>query len=71
MIIHPLFESRKLNTAGVSAAHKVEELFSDLLHTLQDVLPEGREFSIVKTKLEEASFYAKKALSKQDKYTEV
>lgn len=71
MIIDPLFASRRLNTDGVAYAHKVEELFSDLLHTLQYVLPEGREFSIVKTKLEEASFYAKKALSKQDKYTEV
>lgn len=44
---------------------KVTSAFNDCLHELAALLPTGREFSIVRTKLEEASFFAKKAVAKQ------
>jgi phage FluMu protein Com len=36
--------------------------FTILLEALEEICPKGRELSIVRTKLEEASFYAKKSL---------
>ena len=64
MKTNPLFASRKLNTKGAEDAKKIEQMFSDLLNNISELIPCGREFSIVQTKLEEASMFAKKALSK-------
>lgn len=59
----PLFKFHKLNTAGIEKAEEIAEAFDQLLTHLKLVCPEGREFAIVKTKLEEASFFAKKSMA--------
>lgn len=59
----PLFEVHMLNEAGKGKATVIACKFFELLCELKVVCPEGRELSIVKTKLEEASFFAKKAMA--------
>lgn len=61
--ISPLFRVHKLNDAGLVKAEYIADAFNNLLAELTDILPDGREFSIVKTKLEEAAFFAKKAMA--------
>lgn len=57
----PLFKFHKLNDDGKTTA--VALAFNNLLAELKAVCPEGRELSIVKTKLEEACFFAKKSIA--------
>ena len=59
----PLFQSHRLNDDGMKKADLIAEVFDDCLINLRPVCPESREFSIVKTKLEEACFFAKKAMA--------
>lgn len=60
-----LFEVHMLNDDGKKKASNLADAFSNLLSIIEELCPEGRELSIVKTKLEEASFFAKKAMAKQ------
>ncbi len=61
-----LFRVHKLNAQGLDKAGYIAESFTNLLDELAGVITkEGREFSIVKTKLEEAAFFAKKAMAIQ------
>ncbi len=57
------FKVHILNEVGIERACAVAVDFDVLLEQLKDYVPEGREFSIVKTKLEEACFFAKKAIA--------
>jgi hypothetical protein len=59
----PLFEVHLLNEAGINKATELALAFNDLITRLHAVCPESREFSICKTNLETASFYAKKAIA--------
>lgn len=65
----PLFQVHMLNDVGKEKALKIALAFDNLLSTLAPLcnadpsIPSNREFSIVKTKLEEASFFAKKAMA--------
>ena len=61
-----MFEYVALNELGILRTQRITELFEMFLKSLTMVpeVPEGREFSIVKTKLEEACFFAKKAVSR-------
>lgn len=62
----PLFEVHALNDEGIAKAQRIAASFSTLLRILEfECSPQekSREFSIVKTKLEEASFFAKKAMA--------
>lgn len=52
-----------LNEAGIDKAKRIANLFDAFLNDLKALCPDSREFSIVKTKLEEASFFAKKAMA--------
>lgn len=62
-MIDPLFSSTALSNEGLSKASDISTAFTILLYQLEEIIPGGsREISIVRTKLEEASFYAKKAL---------
>jgi hypothetical protein len=62
-MINPLFSTVKLSEAGIANTNTIRGGFSNLLELLEDVLPgSSREISIIRTKLEEASFYAVKAV---------
>lgn len=64
------FSTHMLNEQGKKKAAQIAEDFDNLLRYLHvtcfglgDKETEGREWSLVKTKLEEACFYAKKAMA--------
>lgn len=61
--LDPLFEVHMLNEEGKVNAVLIAREFNKLLTYLSTVCPSGREYSIVKTKLEEACFYAKKSMA--------
>lgn len=66
-MIDPLFQFHRLNEGGIKMAEEIAIDFSLLLNSLRKICPDGREFSIVKTKLEEAAFFAKKAVAHDPK----
>ena len=57
------FEVHILNEDGIQKARDIAEIFDHTLELLKQFCPESREFSIVKTKLEEACFFAKKSMA--------
>lgn len=57
------FKIYKLDDNGICNANYIAEKFDSLLNDLKQVCTENREFSITKIKLEEACFFAKKAMS--------
>jgi hypothetical protein len=57
------FEVHMLNTDGVRKANLIAEIFDSALNDLNKVCPPSRESAIVRTKLEEACFFAKKAMA--------
>jgi hypothetical protein len=61
----PEFEVHRLNEAGMAKAVQIAGDFSSLLGSLTTICPAGREMAIVRTKLEEAAFFAKKAMAKE------
>lgn len=52
-----------LNEKGIAAAKTIQLVFDRALNNLKEICTEGREFSIAKTKLEEACFFTKKAMA--------
>lgn len=60
-----LFQSHTLNGAGKAKAIEISEHFDALLKSIAPFCPASREFSICRTKLEEACFYAKKSMASQ------
>jgi len=60
-----IFEFHKLNEGGIEKAKEIKEIFLSTLKKLNTMMPDGREFSIVQTKLEEACFFAKKGMAIQ------
>ena len=66
--VSPEFEVHILNESGKDKAREIARRFSDLLQFCEQTTvctPLGREMAIVRTKLEEACFFAKKAMAKQ------
>jgi hypothetical protein len=61
-----LFQVHMLTDEGKRKAVDIANHFDLLLHQLARLCPEGREFAIVKTKLEEACFFAKKAMAQEN-----
>lgn len=58
------FAVHLLNELGIRRARDVAKLFSVFLNNLEAVCgPVGRNMALVRTKLEEASFFAKRALA--------
>lgn len=59
-----MFEVHKLNDVGMTKAGDLRDRFEGLLADLEAICgTAGREMSIVRTKLEEASFFAKRAMA--------
>lgn len=65
------FRVHMLNKKGKIKATAIASKFSILLNGLNGICPDGRLFSITKTKLEEACFFAKKAMAEEDINTEI
>ena len=66
------FTFYRLNETGIALANDIAKTFNDCLNNLVAVCPAGtREFSICKTKLEEACFFAKKAMANDPSNQEV
>lgn len=63
MPVDTIFESIALNEQGQKRLASITLAFNDLLDGIRPIVPEGREWSIIKTKLEEACFYAKRGMS--------
>lgn len=59
----PLFEVHMLNADGIVKARRIAELFDAFLEALSKDVPPNRHMSIVRTKLEEACFFAKKGMA--------
>jgi hypothetical protein len=59
------FTVHMLNDEGKKKAGIIASAFDECLEKLKSTCPEGREFAITKTKLEEASFFAKKSMACQ------
>jgi hypothetical protein len=59
------FETYALNDEGAKAQAEIAKIFDSFLNELFPYMGiSGREVAIVQTKLEEASFFAKKAAAK-------
>lgn len=61
--MHTEFKVHILNPAGIEKAKALAVQFDDFLTELEKVIPQGRYLSIVKTKLEESCFFAKKGIA--------
>lgn len=70
-MIRPEFTFHRLNREGIEQAKYIAQIYSNLLDELEKINgPAGREMAIVRTKLEEASFFSKKALAVQKIFQE-
>lgn len=62
--IDPLFQVHRLNAEGIEKAKLMAQLFSTLLRQLDAMTPpSSRDMAIVRTKLQEACFFAKRAMA--------
>lgn len=73
--MHPAFEVHKLNEEGLTKARELANSFDQLLTFIESTCHDttgaksgAREMALVRTKLEEASFFAKKAMAVQERY---
>lgn len=57
-----------INDEGRTALEFVAFEFNRLLHRLENIAPTGRELALVKTKLQEAKFWACEAIAKDPRY---
>ena len=68
--MHDEFAVHMLNESGKIKAAYIALAFDECLDKLLRLIPTCRETSIVKTKLEEACFFAKKAMAKVPENTD-
>lgn len=58
------FQVHRLNEAGLEKAGKIAERFSTFLDDLEALCgADGRDIAIVRTKLQEANFFAKRSIA--------
>ena len=59
-----LFDVHRLNAAGLDKARKVRDVFYDAMLQLELICgTDGRDMAIVRTKLQEGCFFAKRAMA--------
>lgn len=64
MSVRKEFAVHLLNDVGIDKATKLGEIFSTALSAIEELLPPPcRELSIVITKLQEASYFAKRGIA--------
>lgn len=63
LIMHKAFRVHMLNDQGKALASEIAGAFDELLSKISPIIGNGREAAIVATKLEEACFFAKKAIA--------
>ena len=63
------FAVHMLNDDGKTKAKAIADAFDECLEKLVALCPPSRETSIMRTKLEEACFFAKKAMASQPENT--
>ena len=67
-----MFDTHKLNEKGFNEMAEYKHAISKAVTQVLELMPEGREKSIFKTKIEEAVFFGAKAIaSKEGNYSEV
>jgi len=57
------FQVHMLNDTGIAAATQLGEIFSEALTKIDALVPPGRERALVVTKMQEASYWAKRAIA--------
>ena len=57
------FQVHLLNSEGIAKANALGDIFSTALDQIEALIPPGRERALVITKLQEASFFAKRAIA--------
>jgi hypothetical protein len=57
------FQVHRLNESGLRTAEAIGEAFSTCLEQIEQLVPPGRERALVVTKLQEACFFAKRAIA--------
>ncbi len=57
------FKVHRLNADGMAKAQMLGDIFSEALEKIEAIIPPGRERALVVTKLQEASFFAKRAVA--------
>lgn len=64
--MHKAFEVYMLNDQGKSKAAAIAAAFNGLLEKITPLVGDPRLLALVTTKLEEASFFAKKGMASQE-----
>ncbi len=57
------FQVHRLNDSGFTKAEELGVIFSDALEEIEKIVPAGSERALVITKLQEACFFAKRAMA--------
>ena len=67
-----MFDTHKLNDKGFDEVATFKATMITSVKTALDLMPEGREKSVFKTKIEEAVFFGTKAIAgKEGNFTEI
>jgi len=67
-----MFETHKLNDKGFEEVKSLKSKMNDSVKGVLELMPEGREKAVFKTKIEEAMFFGTKAIAgKEGNYTEI
>jgi hypothetical protein len=61
--MRPEFQVHMLNEVGIAKAITLGEVFSKALDAIEQLVPTGRDRALVITKLQEASFFAKRGIA--------
>lgn len=63
MIENDEFRVHILNDEGIKKANQIATIFDSALALIESLVPQGRYLSLMKTKMEEGCFFAKKGMA--------